>query len=106
MIINKDFDAFKNILEDKDKSKILLGAPNWFFYLCLFKNPWKKILFEENKITIPFIASDWFYNADFIREKETNQIQIKNSKAGSFFWLFANKYIVKRMMKNWDKATI
>ena len=55
---------------------------------------------------ISFITNDWVYNADFFRDKETNQIVIKNSKAGAALWSFANKYIVKRMIKNWDKVNL
>ena len=106
MIIDKDFDVFKNIVEDKEKSKILLHPSNWFYNLFFFKNPWEDTLVEQDKITISFITGDWIYNADFLRDKETNQIKIKNSKAGSAFWSFANKYIVKRMLKNWGKVNL
>ena len=106
MIINKDFDAFKNIVEDKERSKILFRPPNWFYYLIMFKTPWKETLVEQDKITISFVSGKYIYNADFIRAKETNEIEIKNSKAGAVFWSFLNSYIFKRVIRNWDKANL
>ena len=44
MIIKKDFDDFKKILENKEKSKTLLRTRNWFYKLLFFQNPFKEII--------------------------------------------------------------
>ena len=78
MIINKDFDIFKSIVQDKEKSKILFRPPNWFYNMIFFKNPYKEIIVENDKITISIVSGKYIYNAKFVREKTKNQTKIQN----------------------------
>ena len=50
MIIDKDFDAFKSIIEDEEKSKILLRPPNWFYNLFFLKIRIKRLLLNKIKL--------------------------------------------------------
>ena len=80
MIIKKNFDNFKKILDNKEKSKALLHPKNWFYKLLFFQNPYKEIVVNNDLITVSIISGKYIYNAEFIRESTNNQIEIKNSK--------------------------
>tara|TARA_B100001758_G_scaffold147265_1_gene126985 strand:- start:627 stop:947 length:321 start_codon:yes stop_codon:yes gene_type:complete len=104
MIIKKDFDDFKKILENKEKSKTLLHARNWFYKLLFFQNPFKEIIVKNDMVVISIISGKYIYNAEFVRELTKNQIEIKNSKFGAVAWYFLNSYISKRIEYNWEEA--
>ena len=55
---------------------------------------------------ISFVVSNYIYKINFSRRNHSNSIKIINGFIDSMWWFFANKYIVKRMLKNWDKANI
>ena len=95
MIIKNDFDDFKKILENKEKSNTLLHARNWFYKLLFFQNPFKEIIVKNDMVAISFISGRYIYNAEFVRELTKNQIEIKNSKFGAVAWYFLNSYISK-----------
>ena len=104
MIINRDFDDFKKILENKEKCKILLRPRNWFYKLLFFQNPLKEIVVCNNMVAISICSGKYIYNAEFVRDQTKNQIKIKNSIAGAVFWYFLNSYISKRIEYNWEEA--
>lgn len=105
MIIKKDFDSFKKIVENKEKSKILLQPKNWFYALLFVQNYFNdQIVVKNDIITISFISDIYTYNAEFVRELTKNQIEIKNSKLGSIWWYFFNYSISKRIEYNWEEA--
>lgn len=104
MIIKKNFDNFKKILDNKEKSKALLHPKNWFYKLLFFQNPYKEIVVNNDLITVSIISGKYIYNAEFIRESTNNQIEIKNSKFGAVAWYFLNSYISKRIEYNWEVA--
>ena len=104
MIIKKNFDNFKKILDNKEKSKALLHPKNWFYKLLFFQNPFKEIVVNNDLITVSIISGKYIYNAEFIRESTNNQIEIKNSKFGAVAWYFLNSYISKRIEYNWEVA--
>ena len=104
MIINRDFDDFKKILENKEKCKILLRPRNWFYKLLFFQNPLKEIVVWNNMVTISICSGKYIYNAEFVRDQTKNQIKIKNSVTGAVFWYFLNSYMSKRIEHNWKKA--
>ena len=83
MIINRDFDDFKKILENKEKCKILLRPRNWFYKLLFFQNPLKEIVLWNNMVAISICSGKYIYNAEFVRDQTKNQIKIKNSIAGA-----------------------
>ena len=50
---------------------------------------------------IAFVFSNYIYKVHFARTSDENYIEILNSSAGSMSWGYANKYISKRIIKNW-----
>ena len=104
MIIKKNFDDFKKILDDKVKSKALFHPKNWFYKLLFLQNPFKEIVINKDLITVSIISGKYIYNTEFIRESRKNQIEIKNSKFGAVAWYFLNSYISKRIEYNWEEA--
>ncbi len=104
MIIKKNFDAFKNIIKDKEKSKILFKPNNYFYKLIFIKNPKKEIIVENEKIIISIKSGDYVYNVKFIRERTNNHIEIVNSILGRVFWYFLNLSISRRIENNWENA--
>ncbi len=104
MLINKDFDDFKKIAENKEKSTILLRPRNYFYKLFFFQNPFKEIIVKNDIVAISILSGKYIYNAEFVRDLTKNQIKIKNSKFGTFVWYFLNSYISKRIEHNWEEA--
>jgi len=103
MIISKDFEIFKNILHDKKKAPILLKPPNWLYDMVM---RWKKIYpVVDDIIFISFNSGRYHYKAEFVKDKETGYIKIKNSKSGAIWWSFLNSYISKRITRNWNKVS-
>ena len=106
MIINKDFDTFKNIIQDKKKAPILLKPPNFLYAIFMFLH-WKKIYpVVDDIIFISFYSGRYYYKAEFVKDQETGFIKIQNSKAGAMWWSFVNSYISKRITRNCDKASL
>jgi len=104
MIIKKNFDDFKKIVDDEGKSKALFRPKNWFYKLLFFQNPFKEIVVNNDLISVSIISGKYIYNAEFIRESTKNQIEIRNSKFGAVVWYFLNSYISKRIEYNWEDA--
>ena len=105
MIISKKFNDFKSIINNVEKRKLLFRGSNlWQRYqLWIYSN--KKVVVEDDKIMIPFYSGGkHHYNAVFIRNIETGEVLIENSKIGSNWWFFLNKLICKRIEKNWEKC--
>ena len=106
MIINKDFDKFKSIVLDNDRREVLFKGDNWWYELNLQTSPWHEPVIKQDNIMISFVVSNYIYKINFSRGSHSNSIKIINGFIDSMWWFFANKYIVKRMLKNWDKANI
>ena len=104
MIINKDYDIFKNIIQDKKKAPILLKPPNFIYDMFLH---WQKIYpVVDDRIFISFYSGRYYYKAEFVKDKETGWVKIQNSKFGAKWWSFINSYIAKRIIRNWDKVDL
>ena len=104
MIINKDFDEFKAIIQDIEKRKILFrGANFWQRYrLWIYSN--EKVIVEDDRILIPLVSGKHNYNAEFERNIDGNKIQIINSRFGAFWFRALNSYISKRVCSNWEAS--
>jgi hypothetical protein len=104
MIILKNFTDFKNIINDTEKRKLLLRGTSWWqrYRLWIYSN--EQVIVENDKIIIPFVSGKYNYNAVFVRNIDTNEILIQNSTIGSIWWYFLNRYISKRILKNWEKC--
>ena len=102
-LIKKDFDAFKNIIQDKQKAPILLKPPNFFYELGM---SWKKIYpVVDDIIFISFYAGRYYFKVEFVKDQETGCINIKQlSGLSEAFWPSQSDYISKRITRNWDKA--
>ena len=104
MKIKKDFDTFRTIVLDEEKREILFKGPNWLYELYLQTSPWDDPIIEQDNIMIAFIVDNYIYKVNFTRTSDENYIEILNSSVGSMWWSYANKYISKRIIKNWDKV--
>ena len=62
------------------------------------------VLSQQDNIIIAFVVSNYIYKVHFTRTSDENYIEILNSSVGSMWWSYANKYISKRIIKNWDRA--
>ena len=102
MIITKDFDEFKTIVENIEERKILFRGSNFWqrYRLWIYSND--KIIIENDRIFIPFVAGKHHYKAEFERNTTRNFIKIKNSKLGALWYSFLNSYIANRIYSNWD----
>ena len=101
-IIAKDFDDFKKIISSNEKRKVLLRG-NWFqrtFWLSMEGEP----IIENDSIKITFFSDVAEYSAEFVRNVDTNEILIKNSTFEYYYYFFLNRWISKRILKNWDKC--
>tara|TARA_Y100000994_G_C15405190_1_gene323423 strand:+ start:232 stop:582 length:351 start_codon:yes stop_codon:yes gene_type:complete len=108
-IIAKNFDDFKKIIGSTEKREVLLGG-NWFQRFMLSVSSGEPVL-ENDSIKITFcydiLILDWGefdYTAEFVRNIDTNEILIKNSIIGYYWFFFVNRRISKRILKNWEKA--
>ena len=104
MVINKDFDSFKSIIENVKQRKVLFKGSNlWQRYqLWIYSND--QVIIENDRILIPFVSGKHNYTAKFERNTEKNTIQIKNSKLGGLYYYFLNSLISKRIHRKWDMA--
>jgi len=97
MKIEKNYDSFKEILKDKNKAQSLMGATFWqspLFWMYV-----RKIDINQESINVKFYMSKWLYDAEFLKDDETEYIELSDST----LFYFANKLIYKRINKNWDK---
>jgi len=120
MIIKKNFDDFKNIVQNKKKVIIIFKSNNFMeryvFRLRLatpsdsgyfFLQSYKDILIEDNKIKISLnlnesLENSYLYRVEFIRDSKTNFIKIKNNFLGRYSWYFFNNSIRNRIINNWN----
>jgi len=105
-LIKKDFDAFKNIVQDKKRALILLNPPNFFYAILGMR--WKKIYpVVDDIIFISFYAGRYYFKAEFVKDQETGCIKIKQlSGLAEIWWPSQSDYISKRITRNWDKANL
>ena len=104
MLIKKDFTQFQDLIKDKEKRELLFKSKSWFVSLYLQTSPWHETIIQKDNIIIPFIVSDYIYKMEFSRSEKENYIQVVNSSMGAMWWYFANYYLSKRLMKNWNKV--
>jgi len=104
MIINKDFDEFKAIIQNIEKRKILFRGSNFWqrYRLWIYSN--EKVIIESDRVLVPLVAGKHNYKAEFERNIEGNNIRIKNSRFGAFWYRSLNSYITKRISSNWDAS--
>ena len=102
-LIKKDFDAFKNIIQDKQKAPILLKPPNFFYELSM---NWKKIYpVVDDIIFISFKSGRYYFKVEFSKDQESGCIKINQlSGLPEIWWPSQSDYISKRITRNWDKA--
>ena len=102
-LIKKDFDAFKNIIQDKKRAPILLKPPNIFYEMGM---RWKKIYpVVDDIVVISFYSGRYYFKAEFVKDQETGLIKIKSlSGLSEVWWPSQSDYISKRITRNWDKA--
>jgi len=62
------------------------------------------VLSQQDNIIIAFVVSNYIYKVHFTRTSDENYIEILNSSVGSMWWSYANKYISKRIIKNWGRV--
>ena len=105
MIITKDFDEFKIIIENVEKRKILFRGSNFWqrYRLWIYSND--KVIIESDRIFIPFVSGKHNYTAEFERNSDESNIKIKNSRLGALWFHFLNSYIAKRIDSNWDASS-
>ena len=105
-LIKKDFEAFKNIIQDKKKAPILLKPPNFFYEMLGMR--WKKIYpLVDDIIFISFYSGRYYFKAEFVKDQETGCIKIKQlSGLPEIWWPSQSDYISKRITRNWDKVNL
>ena len=108
-VIAKNFDDFRKIISSTEKREVLLGG-NFFQKFMLSVHSSEPII-ENDSIKITFsydiLILEWGqfnYTAEFIRNEDTNEILIKNSVIGYYWFFFVNRRLSKRILKNWDKC--
>ena len=105
MIINKDFDEFKAIIQNIEKRKILFRGSNFWqrYQLWIYSN--EKVIVEDDRVVVPLVSGGSApYKAEFERNIDGNKIRIKNSRFGAFLFRWMNSYISKRVFSNWDAS--
>ena len=104
-LIKKDFDTFKNIIQDKQKAPILLNPTNFFYELGM---RWRKIYpVVDDIVVISFYSGRYYFKAEFVKDQETGLIKIKSlSGLSEVWWPSQSDYISKRITRNWDKANL
>ena len=87
MIIEKNYDRFKEILKDKKQAQALMGSTFWqspLFWMYV-----RKIDINQESINVKFYMSKWLYDAKFLKDNETEYIELSDST----LFYFANKLI-------------
>ena len=104
-LIKKDFEAFKNIIQDKKRAPILLKPPHIFYEMGM---RWKKIYpVVDDIVVISFYSGRYYFKAEFVKDQETGLIKIKSlSGLSEVWWPSQSDYISKRITRNWDKANL